>query len=290
MTTIAVTGASGQLGRLVVAALLERGVPAQSIIAAVRSPEKAADLAGQGVQVRHADYSQPETLAPALQGAERVLLISGTPGDRVAQHANVIDAAKQAGVRLIAYTGILNADSTTMLLAADHQATERLIKDSGLPYVLLRNGWYTENYLMEQEATLGHGFAGAAGQGRFTPAGRADFAEAAAAVLTDHAHETNVAYELGGDEALTMDEAAALLSDATGQSIPYHDMPVEQYAAMLVEAGLPEQVAQVLADASAAIGRGELYTGSGDLQRLLGRPSTPVKHTFDQALSAEVLA
>jgi len=285
-----VTGATGQLGRLVVAALLDRGVPAQNIIAAVRTPEKAADLAAQGVQVRHADYAQPETLAPALEGADRVLLISGTPGDRVAQHANVIDAAKQAGVQLIAYTGILNADTTTMLLAADHQATERLIKDSGLPYAFLRNGWYVENYLMELEATLSGGFAGASGEGRFTPAARADFAEAAAAVLTDHGHETNVAYELGGDKALTMDEAAALLGDVIGQRIAYTDMPVERYAAVLVRAGLPEPVAQVLADASAAIGRGELFTDSGDLQRLLDRPSTPIKATFENALSTEVPA
>ncbi len=284
------TGATGQLGRLVVAALLDRGVPAQNIIAAVRTPEKAADLAAQGVQVRHADYAQPETLAPALEGADRVLLISGTPGDRVAQHANVIDAAKQAGVQLIAYTGILNADTTTMLLAADHQATERLIKDSGLPYAFLRNGWYTENYLMELEATLSGGFAGASGEGRFTPAARADFAEAAAAVLTEHGHETNVAYELGGDEALTMDEVATLLGDVTGQRIAYTDMPVERYAALLVRAGLPEPVAQVLADASAAIGRGELFTDSGDLQRLLDRPSTPIKTTFETALRTEVPA
>ena len=290
MTTIAVTGATGQLGRLVMAALLDQDVPAQNIIAAVRTPQKAADLAAQGVQVRHADYAKPETLAPALQGADRVLLISGTPGDRVAQHAAVIDAAEQVGVGLIAYTGVLNADTTTMLLAADHQATEQLIKDSGLPYALLRNGWYTENYLTGLETTLAHGLAGAAGQQRFTPAARADFAEAAAAVLTDHAHTTHVAYELGGDEALTMDDAAALLGDATGQRIAYSDMPVEQYAAVLAQTGLPEPVAQVLADASAAIARGELFTDSGDLQRLLGRPSTPVKTTFEQALAAEVPA
>ena len=136
---------------------------------------------------------------------------------------------------------MLNADATTLLLAADHQATEQLIKDSGLPYAFLRNGWYTENYLTELDATLAHGLAGAAGRGRFTPAARADFAEAAAAVLTDHAGETNVAYELGGDEALTMDELAARLSEATGQSIAYNDMPVERYAAVLAGAGLPSR-------------------------------------------------
>jgi NAD(P)H dehydrogenase (quinone) len=290
MATIAVTGATGQLGRLVVAALLERGVAAQEIVAAVRSPERAADLAAQGVQVRHADYAQPETLGPALRGVDRVLLISGTPGDRVREHANVVEAAKQARVGLLAYTGILNADRTTMLLAADHQATEQLIKDSGLPYAFLRNGWYTENYLMELDATLAHGFAGASGQGQFTPAARADFAEAAAAVLTDHAQAINVAYELGGDEALTMDEVAALLGEATGRSIAYTDMPVEQYAAVLAQAGLPEPVAQVLADASAAVGRGELVTDSGDLQQLLGRPSTPVRLVFERALSEGVAA
>ncbi|HWT92655.1 MAG TPA: SDR family oxidoreductase [Solirubrobacteraceae bacterium] len=287
MTTIAVTAATGPLGRLVVAALLDRGVAAESIIAAVRSPEKAADLAAQGVQVRRADYAEPDTLVPALQGAERVLLISGTPGNRLVEHGNVIAAAKEVGVELLAYTGILNSDTTTMLLAADHKATEQLIKESGLPYAFLRNGWYTENSLMELETTLEHGFAGATGGGRFTPAARADFAAAAAAVLTDHADATNVAYELGGDEAVTMDEVAEILGEVTGRTIANTDMPAEQYAGVLVQAGLPEPVAQVLADASAAIGRGELATGSGDLQRLIGRPSTPVKTTFQQALAAK---
>ncbi len=290
MSTIAVTGATGRLGRLVVAALLERGVPATSVVAAVRSPERAADVAAQGVDVRHADYAQPKTLAAAFEGVERLLLVSGTPGNRVAEHGHVIDAAKRAGVRFIAYTGILNADTTTMLLAADHQATEHLIKQSGLPYAFLRNGWYTENSLMELEATLERGFAGASGQGRFAPAARADFAEAAAVVLTDRANEAGVAYELGGDEALTMAETAALLGEAAGRNVTYDDLPVEQYASVLVGAGLPEPVAQVLADASAAIGRGELLTDSGDLQRLLGRRSTPVKTTFDNALNAEVPA
>ena len=285
MTTIAVTGATGQLGRLVVAALLERGVPAENVVAAVRNPAKATELASRGVQVRHADYAQPETLARALRGADRLLLVSGTPGDRVAEHANVIEAAKQADVQLIAYTGILNAGTTTMLLAADHKATEQLIEDSGIPYAFLRNGWYTENYLMELEATLEHGFAGASGNGRFTPAARADFAEAAAAVLTDHAGATDVAYELGGDQVVTMADMAALLAEAAGRPVAYTDLPVEQYAGVLTGAGLPEPVAQVLADASAAIGRGELLTDSGDLQRLIGRPSTPVKETFEEAFA-----
>ena len=155
-----------------------------------------------------------------------------------------------------------------------------------MPWVLLRDGWYVENDLMELEAKLQHGMAGAAGQGRFTPAARADYAEAAAAVLTGQAPETGVAYDLGGDEALTSDEVAELLSEATGRAIAYTDMPVDQYAAVLAGAGLPEPVAQVLADASAAIARGELLTRSGDLQRLIGRPSTPVRMVFEQALGA----
>ena len=286
MPTIVVTAATGQLGRLVVTALLDRGVAPHDVVAAVRSPEKAADLAALGVQVRHADYAQPETLGPALEGADRVLLISGQPGDRVKEHGNVIEAAKEAGVELLAYTSILNAETTQMLLAADHQATERLVRDSGVPFALLRNGWYTENDLMGLEATLEHGLVGAAGQGTFTPAARADYAEAAAAVLTEHAQETGVAYELGGDEALTRADVATLLCDATGRPIANVDLPVDEYAAALGQTGLPEPVAQVLADASAAVGRGELRTDSGDLQRLIGRPSTPAKAVFAQALEA----
>jgi NAD(P)H dehydrogenase (quinone) len=285
MSTIAVTGATGQLGRLVIAALLNRGVAPQDIVAAVRTPAKAADLADQGIQVRHADYALPETLVRALEGADRVLLISGTEGDRELLHGNVVEAAKQTQPELLAYTSILNADTTTALLAAAHQATERHIKASGLPYALLRNGWYVENYTGQIETTLAHGLAGASGQGRFTPAGRADYAEAAAAVLTDHADATNVAYELGGDESLTMDDVAALLSDASGQDIAYTDMPVEEYDAVLVQAGLPDPFARVIADSTAAIARGELATDSGDLQRLLGRPSTPAKLVIEQALA-----
>jgi NAD(P)H dehydrogenase (quinone) len=290
MPKIVVTGATGRLGRLVVAALLDRGHPAGEVIAAGRTPENAADLAARGVEVRHADYALPETLGPALEGAERVLLVSGTPGNRVAEHGNVIDAAKRAGVELIAYTSILNADTTRMLLAADHQATEQLIRDSGLRHAFLRNGWYTENSLMELQATLVEGFTGASGQGRFTPAARADYAEAAAAVLTGPRSEWNAVYELGGDQAVTMDEIAALLGKAAGRSVAYTDMPVDQYAAVLAQAGLPAPVAQVLADASAAIARGELETRSGDLQRLIGRASTPVITTFENALIKETVA
>lgn len=289
MPTIAVTAATGQLGRLVVDSLIERGVDPASIVAAVRTPAKAEDLAARGVEVREADYTRPDTLASALQGVDRVLLISSSEvGQRDAQHANVIAAAKDAGVSLLAYTSVLNADTTTMQLAAEHQATEKRLRESGLNTVFLRNGWYSENYTGQLAATIEHGLAGAAGDGRVAPAARKDFADAAAAVLTGEGHE-NEAYELAGDEPLTLTEIAALLADATGQPIAYNDLPVEAYAELLAGAGLPAPVNGIIADSSAAIGRGELSTDSGDLARLIGRPTTPVADTF-RAEAAKVAA
>jgi NAD(P)H dehydrogenase (quinone) len=286
MTTIAVTAATGHLGRLVVDALLQRGVAPGDIVAAVRTPAKAEDLAARGVQVREADYTRPETLGPALQGVDRLLLISASDlGQREPQHANVIAAAKDAGVGLLAYTGVLNNDTTTMPLAAEHQATEVRLRESGLPIVLLRNGWYTENYTGQLAQTLEHGLVGSAGDGRVAPAARRDFAEAAAAVLTGEGHEGK-AYELAGDEAVTMAEIAALISEATGREVAYTDLPVEAYAEVLAGAGLPAPLNETIADSSAAIARGELASDSGDLSRLIGRPTTPVADTIREAAAA----
>jgi NAD(P)H dehydrogenase (quinone) len=286
MPTIAVTGATGHLGRLVVASLLDRGVDPSSVVALVRSPEKAADIAARGVELRQADYTRPETLASALRGVDRLLLISSSEvGQRTVQHAAVIDAAKAEGVELLAYTGVLKASATTMKLAAEHQETEALLRDSGLPVVLLRNGWYTENYTEQLATTLEHGIAGAAGDGRVAPAARQDYAEAAAAVLIGDGHAGH-AYELAGDEALTMSEIAALISDATGRPVAYNDLPVDAYAEMLAGVGLPAPLNGVIADSSAAIARGELATDSGDLSRLIGRPTTPVAQTVREAAAA----
>jgi NAD(P)H dehydrogenase (quinone) len=283
MTTIAVTAATGQLGRLVVAALLDRGVAPGSIVAAVRTPEKAADLADLGVDVREADYTRPDTLASALDGVDRVLLISSDQiGDRAASQANVIAAAEGAGVSLIAYTSILNAETTTMQLAVDHQATEARLKASAVPHVLLRNGWYTENYTGQLATTLEHGLVGASGDGRVQVAPRKDFAEAAAIVLTGDGHEGR-AYELAGDDELSMAEFAALFQEATGQDVAYQDVPVPVLAEILAGAGLPAPLNEILADASAGVGRGELLNGSGDLARLLGRPTTPAVETVREA-------
>ncbi len=284
---ITVTGATGHLGRLVIEELLERGVPAGDVVAAVRGPEKAADLAARGVQVREADYTRPETLATALAGTDKLLLISSNEvGQRAAQHRNIVDAAVAAGVGLIAYTGILNADTTGLALATEHKATESIIRDSGLPFVFLRNGWYIENYTDNLAPALEHGvLLGAAGDGRIAGATRADFAAAAAAVLLG-AGQAGAVYELGGDEPFTMTELAAEVSRQSGRTVVYQNLPAQEYTKALVDVGVPEAFASLLADSDLGIGRGELTTDSGDLRRLLCRPTTSLADAVAVAVKA----
>jgi NAD(P)H dehydrogenase (quinone) len=286
MTTYLVTGASGHLGRLAVHALLERGIAASDVVATARDTADVADLAALGVVVRRADYADPASLKDAFTGVDRALLVSSSAvGQRVEQHGNVIDAARDAGVELLAYTSIANADATSMLLAADHQATERLLADSGVPTVLLRNSWYLENYTAQIPVSLQHGAVlGSAGEGRVSAATRADYAGAAAAALVadDTAEKT---FELGGDTAFTLAEYAAALTDATGTEVAYRDLPAAEYAAALVAAGLPEGYAAVLADSDEGLERGELRTDSGDLARLLGRPTTTPAEAIRAALA-----
>ncbi len=273
--SIVVTGATGHLGRLAVEALLRRGVPADQIVATGRRIETLDDLAAQGVTVRRADFTDPASLREAFTGAEKVLLVSSSEvGQRATQHANAIQAAKDVGVSLIAYTSIPKADTSTLLLAAEHKQTEQLLADSGVPHVLLRNGWYTENYTGQLPVYLEHGIAGAAGDGRVSAATRADYAEAAAAVLTQDGHAGKT-YELGGP-AVTMAGLAQVVSDAAGQPVTYTDMPVEQYTQVLVGAGLPEPVAAVFADGDRGVADGELFVDPTDLEQLLGRPATPL--------------
>jgi NAD(P)H dehydrogenase (quinone) len=273
--SIVVTGATGHLGRLAVEALLRRGVPADQIVATGRRIETLDDLAAQGVTVRRADFTDPASLREAFAGAEKVLLVSSSEvGQRATQHANAIQAAKDVGVSLIAYTSIPKADTSTLLLAAEHKQTEQLLADSGVPHVLLRNGWYTENYTGQLPVYLEHGIAGAAGDGRVSAATRADYAEAAAAVLTQDGHAGKT-YELGGP-AVTMAGLAQVVSDAAGQPVTYTDMPVEQYTQVLVGAGLPEPVAAVFADGDRGVADGELFVDPTDLEQLLGRPATPL--------------
>ncbi|ASM73629.1 MULTISPECIES: SDR family oxidoreductase [Roseobacteraceae] len=279
--TLAVTGATGQLGRLVIADLkAKRG--AGEIVALARSPEKAADL---GVRVREADYDVPETLAAALDGVDKLLLISGSEiGQRTAQHRAVIDAAKAAGVGHIIYTSLLRADTSPMSLAVEHRETEALIKASGLTYTILRNGWYTENYTGSVAGAVQAGaLVGSAGDGRISSAARADYAAAAVAVLTsgDHAGKT---YELAGDSAYTLTDLAIEVSAQTGKTVPYQNLPQDEYSKILVSVGLPEGFAAALASFDVDASRGALFHDGKDLSQLIGRDTTPMSKSVSDAL------
>jgi NAD(P)H dehydrogenase (quinone) len=281
---IVVTGATGHLGRLVIEQLLNR-VPAGEIVAAVRNVEKAADLAARGVDVRHADYDQPETLRAAFRGAEKVLLISANEiGKRASQHRNAIDAVKASGARLLVYTSILKADRSGIGLAKEHLATEEYLRASGVPFVILRNGWYLENYTENLGPALQYGaIAGSAGNGKVAAAARADYAAAAVEALTGTGHEGKI-YELAGDRPFTMTELAAEVARAAGKPVAYNDLPPAQYQELLLGAGLPAAIAEMLVDADRGLGRGELDDESGELRRLIGRPTTPLADAVVAAL------
>lgn len=283
--SIVITGASGQLGGLTVEALLARGVPAADIVATGRDIATLKGFADRGVVVRRADFAEPDSLAAAFEGADRLLLISTTTVDeRVANHRRAIDAAVAAGVSLVAYTSMSHADRATTILAATHRATEDYLRERAVPSVMLRNSWYLENYTAQLPQILGNGaLVGAAGQGRISAASRADYADAAAVVLTTKGHVGEV-YELGGDEAFTLAELAATISAVSGKRITYTDLPADELAQVLTRAGLPAELAHVLVDADLGMSRGELFTASGDLRRLIGRPTTPPADAIADAL------
>lgn len=285
---IVVTGATGQFGRQVVEHLLRRGVPADRIAAAVRTPAKAADLAAQGVEIRLADYGKPETLLTAFAGADKLLLVSSTgpDGTRITQHRAAVDAAAKADVGLIAYTSVTGAPTNPLGLARVHRDTEQAIADSGLPAVLLRNGWYTENYTAALPDAVARGaIAGSAGQGRIASATRADFAEAAAVVLTRDDQAGKV-YDLTGDAAWSLPELAAESAAQSGRPVTYADLPAEQYRQILAGAGLPGFVTDLLVDADVQVSHGVLAGVTADLSGLLGRPTTPLTTAVTQALAA----
>ncbi|MCC9167716.1 SDR family oxidoreductase [Pontibacter harenae] len=270
---IAITGATGQLGRLVVSKLKEKET-SDNLVALVRSPQKASDL---GVEVREADYNKPETLEQALEGINTLLLISGSEvGQRATQHKNVINAAKKNGVKRIVYTSLLHADSSSLSLAAEHLATEAALKDLGISYTILRNGWYTENYTGSIPGALAGGaFIGSAGEGKISSATRADYAEAAIVALTGEGHHGKV-YELAGDEAYTLSDLAAEISKQTGKDIPYKNLSKADYAAALTSFGLPEGLALAIAGWDVSVSEGALFDDSRQLSTLIGRPTTPL--------------
>lgn len=281
--SIGVTGSTGHLGRLVVGQLKRRG-HGDDVVGFARSPEKASDL---DIAVRRMDYDQPETLNSALPGVETLLLISADEmGERKRQHGNVIDAAKNAGVGRIVYTSLLRADTSSLSLAGEHAATEAMLKASGIPHTILRNGWYTENYAGAVKGALARGvLVGSAGEGKISSAARADFAEAAAVVLTTDGH-VGKTYELAGDEAYTLGDLAAEISRQASREIPYRNLPVGEYAAVLTQAGIPEQMARVLAGWDEAIARGALFHDGRELSGLIGRPTTPMSASVREFLES----
>jgi NAD(P)H dehydrogenase (quinone) len=281
---IVITGANGQLGQLVITELLKK-TAASNIVAAVRNVAKAQHLAALGVQVREADYGRRDTLDSAFRGAEKILLISSSElGQRVAQHRNVIDAARRAGAKLLAYTSVLRADTSVLGLAEEHRATEAAIRASGLPYTLLRNGWYLENYSAHLEPVLAHGAVlGAAGEGRISAASRVDYAAAAAAVLSAQTAPEPV-YELAGEASFTLAQLAAEVARQSGKEIVYHDMPEAQFKSVLLEMGVPEAMAQLLSDSDAGAQQGALEGSGAALRALIGRPTATLADALKAAL------
>lgn len=280
---IAVTGATGQLGRIVVSKLKEK-IDAKNIFALVRSPQKAADL---GVEAREADYDKPESLGGALQNIDTLVLISGSEiGKRAVQHENVIEAAKKAGVKRIVYTSLLHADTSSLSLADEHVATENLLKHANIPFTILRNGWYVENYASAIASGMESGtIIGSAGNGKISAAPRKDFADAIVAVVTSEGHQGKI-YELAGDEAFTLSDLAAEVSKQTGKQVSYTNLPSEEYAASMVKAGLPEGLAQVLAGMDVSTSKGDLFDDSRQLSKLIGRSTTPMKAVVTEMLKA----
>ncbi|GAB7087350.1 SDR family oxidoreductase [Marinifilum fragile] len=278
---IAVTGATGQLGSQVVEQLKSR-VSNENIVALVRDTEKAANL---GVEIREFDYSKPDHLSKALNGIDRLLLISGTEfGQRSAQHKNVINAAKEAGVKWIVYTSLLHADTSHLNLAAEHVETEEILTNSGLEFTILRNGWYSENYTASVPGAVGGGaFLGSAKDGKISSAARADYAEAAAIVIANETHKGKV-YELAGDDFYTLTDLAAMISEQTGKNIPYNNLPEEEYANILKNIGLPEGLAIGLASWDVSASHGALFDNSRTLSSILGRPTTPISESVKVAL------
>jgi len=282
--TIGVTGATGQLGRLVIQKLKQK-VPASDIVALVRNPAKASDL---GVAVREADYDRPETLGPALKGIDTLMFISASEiGKRLAQHRNVIAAAKKAGVKRIVYTSLLHADKSPINLASEHLPTENEIKASGIPYTILRNGWYTENYTGSIGGALAGGaFLGSAGEGKIASAARADFADAAVAAVTGTGHDGKT-YELAGDSSWTLGDLAKEISRQTGKNIAYRNLPESEYAKTLEGFGLPKALAAVIASWDVGASKGGLDDGSHQLSKLIGHPTTPMPDTVREALKKQ---
>ncbi|ENT8828565.1 SDR family oxidoreductase [Proteus mirabilis] len=281
---IAITGATGLLGQHVIENLLQT-VPANQIVAFARDVKKGSSLSQKGVLVRQADYNDKDSLITALQGVDKLLLISSSEvGKRTIQHRNVIEAAKSADVQFIAYTSILHADRSPLSLHVEHVETEKMLADSGISYTLLRNGWYTENYLASVPAALEHGvFLGAAGDGKIASATRADYALAAARVISEEGHIGKV-YELAGDEAWTLEQLAKELTKQSGKQVIYNNLSQADFVAALKTAGLPDKLSNMLADSDIGASKGGLFDDSHTLSKLIGRRTTTLAESIKAIL------
>lgn len=283
---IAVTGASGQLGQLVISQLLER-TEAKNIVALVRNPEKLSDLSSKGIEVRAFDYAHnADELSIQLAGVDKLLLISSSEiGQRTTQHQNVINAAKLAHVKFVAYTSLLKADTSPLLLAQEHVETEQYLKTSDIPYTLLRNNWYSENYAMGLAQAVEQGkIFGATHHGKIASASRLDYATAAGVVLTQEGHENKV-YELAGDTSYTLDDVAKWVTEISKKEVTYNDLSEEEYKALLIQVGLPEGFATILANSDDGVFKDALYSDSKDLHKLIGRATTSMQETIKEFLS-----
>jgi NAD(P)H dehydrogenase (quinone) len=283
---IAITGATGQLGQFVIEALLKQ-TNASNIVALVRNIDKASDLKEKGIELRHFDYDRPESLVPALEGVDKLLLISANEiGRRTPQHKAVIEAAQKANVKYIAYTSLLNADKSPLGLSQEHRETETLIKNSGLAYTFLRNNWYSENYLAGVAHTVETGtLYGAAGDGRISSAARQDYAEAAAKVLTSEGHN-NKTYELASSTSFTLSDLASFIAEASGKDVKYQNISAEDYTKALTDAGLPAGLVDVIVDADVQTQKGAMFSNSNDLEQLIGRPATLIQDQVKAILKA----
>jgi NAD(P)H dehydrogenase (quinone) len=275
--SLVITGATGHLGRLVVESLLARGTAASDIVATGRNTDKLADLAARGVAVAELDYTKPETVAAVVKPGDTLLLVSGSEvGQRAAQHATVIAAAKEAGVARIVYTSAPAATTSALVLAPEHKATEEALVASGVAFTILRNGWYTENYAGEVEKGRENGaIVASVGDGRVASASRKDYAEAAAVVLVEDGHEGRV-YELSGDVAWNFDELATTISTLVGREVVYTRLTPEEHAELLASFGLDEGTVGFVVALDGNIRDGLLAVTTGDLARLIGRPTTPL--------------
>ena len=278
---IGVTGATGQLGTLVIKELKKR-IPTDEIVALVRSPEKASNL---GVETRKFDYNNRDGLTESLKGIDRLLLISSNEiGQRAKQHLNVIEAAWENGVKWIVYTSLLHADKSSLSLATEHHTTEQAIIDSGIDYTILRNGWYTENYANSIKGAVdGGAYIGSASNGRISSASRADYAEAAAVVITNESHKGKI-YELAGDDSYTLHDLAAEVSKQSGKKIPYKNLTEGEYIDALKSFNVPGPLAEAIAGWDVSASNDDLYDDSHQLSLIIGRPTTPLSESVREAL------